>query len=355
MNDYDETTLSHLRLLCREERREFAFRGRSQGEFASWAERARPALRERIGLNRIREDIGGFVPSVSLFEPEDLGDYTRRKGVLQAEPSFEVPFWFLLPALPGPHPLALFPHGHYADHGLDYAVGIAHSAEMTKKIEDGDRDVAVQAVKRGFAAIAPATRGFPPACIPDIANRHGGLNCRSHLLHSLLAGRTVIGERVWDLTCLIDWALDRPDIDRSAVLMMGNSGGGVATLYAAACDERVTVAVSSCAFCTFVGGNGAVHHCDCNAVPGVLKFGEFHDVAGLIAPRHLLAVHGRTDPLFPGKEIERAVRGVRAIYDAAGAAPSFCHVYGPEGHRFYSDLMWPFVMDSLENSAVKTS
>ena len=127
----------------------------------------------------------------------------------------------------------------------------------------------------------------------------------------------------------------------------------MATLYAAACDERVTIAVASCSFCSFIGQHGAIHHCDCNAVPGMLRFGEFHDIAGLIAPRHLLIVHGRTDPLFPPEEIDRAVRGVQRIYDAAGVSGAFSHVYGAEGHRFYSNLMWPFVMDALEQAGAQ--
>lgn len=344
---HDQKTLSYLSLLYDEDARAFGFRGSTRSDFEGWSGPARVALRELIGLGRIQEGLGGSAPSVSLGDAEDLGEYTRQPGVLHAEPSFEVPFWFLRPGGPGPHPLALFPHGHYPEHGLDYAVGIASSPEMSAKIEREDRDVAVQAVRRGFVAIAPSTRGFLPACIPDITERHGGRNCRSQLLHALLAGRTAIGERVWDLQCLIDWALSRPDIDGSAILVMGNSGGGVVTLYAAACDERVTAAVASCSFCTYVGANGVIHHCDCNTVPGILKFGEFHDVAGLIAPRPLLVVHGRDDPLFPAEEITRAVSGVRRIYSAAGGDAVFSHAFGPEGHRFYGDLMWPFVMESL--------
>lgn len=352
MSEHDEKTLSYLRRLYAEERREFGFAGSSPAEFDAWAEAARPALRELIGLGRIREDCAGVEPSVSLGEAENLGGYTRQKGVLEAEPGLEVPFWFLRPGGDGPHPLALFPHGHYGEHGLDYAAGIGASPEMEREIREEDRDVAVQAVRRGFAAIAPATRGFPPVVIPDVNERHGGRGCRSQLLHALLAGRTVIGERVWDLQRLIDWGTGREDIDGSTVLMMGNSGGGVATLYAAACDERVTVAVASCSFCTFVGQNGVIHHCDCNALPGILRFGEFHDVAGLIAPRHLQVVNGREDDLFPLEEVDRAVSRLEDIYEAAGAELNFQHVYGPEGHRFYGDLMWAFVMRAVDDAGM---
>ncbi len=348
MEKYDKVTSSYLGGLYAEEARSFRFQGSTAAHVSTWSAAARPVLREQIGLDRIRDELGSFEPSVSLENLENVGDHTRQKGVLHAEPGFDVPFWYLEPKAEGPHPIALFPHGHYADHGLDYAAGIAASPEMQRKIEAEDRDVAVQAVRRGFAAIAPSTRGFLPACIPDVTGRHGERNCRSQLIHSLLAGRTVIGERVWDLMCLINWAVSQPDLDDSQILMMGNSGGGVSTLYAAACDERITIAVASCSFCTYVGESGVVHHCDCNTVPGILRFGEYHDVAGLIAPRHLLIVHGRTDPLFPLDEVERAVSGVRHIYDVADAAAAFDHAYGSEGHRFYSDLMWPFVMDALE-------
>jgi dienelactone hydrolase len=196
-------------------------------------------------------------------------------------------------------------------------------------------------------AIAPNTRGFAPANVPDITARHGDRNCRSQLIHCLLAGRTAIGERVWDLSRLINWAAALPEVDGSRILMMGNSGGGVATLYAAACDARIAVAVPSCSFCTFVGRDGVVHHCDCNTVPGILAWGEFHDVAALIAPRPLLIVNGRQDTLFPLPEVDRAVERVHRIYDAAGVPDRLVHRYGDGGHRFYADLMWPFIRKAM--------
>jgi dienelactone hydrolase len=230
---------------------------------------------------------------------------------------------------------------------MDTYVGIYHDEAKRQKIESEERDVAVQAVRQGFIAIAPNTRGFAPANVPDITARHGDRNCRSQLIHCLLAGRTAIGERVWDLSRLIDWTVALPEVDASRVLMMGNSGGGVATLYASACDTRIKVAVPSCSFCTLVGQNGVVHHCDCNAVPGILAWGEFSDVAGLIAPRHLLIVNGRRDSLFPLAEVDRAVEGARKIYATAGIPERFAHRYGEGGHRFYAALMWPFIRNAL--------
>ena len=86
-----------------------------------------------------------------------------------------------------------------------------------------------------------------------------------------------------------------------------------------------------------------IHHCDCNAVPGILRFGEIWDVAGLIAPRHLCIVNGKQDRLFPVPEVDRAVKGIARLYEIAGVPDHIEHHYGAAGHRFYSDLMWPFV------------
>ena len=80
----------------------------------------------------------------------------------------------------GTFPLALTPHGH--ENGDEYA-GVWDTVRTREKIERTDQDVAVHAAKRGFLAIAPATRGMgtnPSSYrIRDIADR-GGRNCRCH-------------------------------------------------------------------------------------------------------------------------------------------------------------------------------
>ena len=168
-------------------------------------------------------------------------------------------------------------------------------------------------------------------------------------MHCLLVGRTAIGERVWDMERILDWATALPEVDTKHVLMMGNSGGGMVTIYTAACDERITIAVPSCSFAPLTSRAGYIFHCDCNMVPGLLELGDLAGVAGLIAPRRLLAVNGRHDALHSAVAIERAAARVRTIYQAAGCPDHFDHRWGSEGHRFYKDLMWPFVLDAIGN------
>jgi len=293
-------------------------------------------------LEKIAAQAEGFEPRVALGEPEDMGGYTRRQGHIETEPSVRLPFWLLRPEGEGPFPLAVFPHGHDRI-GPDTHVGKAHSDAHREMIAADDRDVAVQAVRRGFLAIAPATRGMAEGGVPDLHGRHGNRDCRAQVVHCLLAGRTAMGERVWDMMRIIDWASARLDVDGGRVLVMGNSGGGMVTLYTAACDTRVTVGVASCSYCQLASPGGYIFHCDCNLIPGLLEFGDLSDVAGLAAPRWLLAVNGREDPLFDPEDIGRAATAASAIFEAAGAAGRFEHRWGHAGHRYYSDLMWPFI------------
>lgn len=331
-------------------RRSHACTARNPEEFAAWAKDARPALQALLGLERIAAEMDGFAPGVELAETaEEFPGYRRRRGVLHSEPAVDIPFWILEPPGTGPHPIAFLPHGH-AHFGMDTYVDIARDEAQQRKIRNEDRDVAVQAVRRGMIAIAPTTRGFFPTTIPDERKRHGDQHCRSYAMHAALAGRTATGDRVWDMMRLLDWAASRPDADAGRVLAMGNSGGGMVTTYWAACDPRVAVAVPSCSFCSIAGRDGHLHHCDCNLVPGILRWGEFWDVAGLVAPRHLLVVNGARDPLFPLAEIDRAVAELARIYRAAGHPDRFTHRYGPAGHRFYQDLMWPFIEPAIGQS-----
>ncbi len=335
-----EAVLRYMRRIYAEEGRRYACRARTPEEVAAWQSAARPVLRDLLGLRRMAAQLEGYVPTVDLGAPEDLGAYTRQGGVMASEPDVSVPFWLLRPKGKGPFGLAVMPHGH-SEHGL-YA-GVTDNAAARQRIAEEQRDVAVQAAAHGFVAIAPATRGLGCPGVPDFRGRFGGRDCRSQMVHCLLAGRTAVGERVWDVERLIDWGLELPEVDGRCLLVLGNSGGGVVTTYAAACDERVSIAAPSCSFTLLVRSDGCAHHCDCNTVPGILTFGDLHDVAGLIAPRRLLVVNGREDTLFLNADVDEAVTGLRAIYRAAGADERFAHAYGPGGHRFYGDLMWPFI------------
>lgn len=341
----------HFRNIYAASRKRFACHAKSQEEFSIWRKSASSALRHLLGLNTIAEQNVGHVPTVSEFGKEEFKAYTRHCGIITSEIGVNLPFWILTPTGAGPHPIAIAPHGH-THFGADQYVGISSDASGAALINSEERDVAVQAAERGFLTIAPVTRGFAPLDFADTTNRHDGSSCRAQLIHALLAGRTALGERLWDLTRILDWVWRLDNVDRNRVVVLGNSGGCVLSCLLAASDWRVTVCVMNCCFCTFVGENGMTNFCDCNTVPGMMLFGDFQDIAGLIAPRSLLVINGSKD-VHPVFEVEKAVQGLRNIYSASGESEKFLHIFAEGGCRFYKSVMWPFIDEALKDHLEK--
>lgn len=332
----------YVHLLAAEGYRTYAFRATSRPEFEAWQRSFRPQLRSLLGIDRIAGR------GLCELRPRRIGevvqdDHVREEWTIQTEPGFELPFYVLRPRhVDRRLPLVLTPHGHGKAGKRTYA-GLWENEEERRQIAEGERDVALQAVREGYVAIAPDMRGFAGLRRRQEIEKDATSSCRTLQMHALLFGRTLIGERVWDMMRLIDYAATRPEVDVSRVVITGNSGGGTVSLFAAACDERIGVAVPSSYFCTFEHSIGSIYHCECNYVPGLLAVAEMADVAGLIAPRPFLAVAGRTDPIFPYDAMQAAFSRLQRIYEAAGA-PERCRLYtGEGGHRYYKAGVWPFV------------
>ncbi len=91
----------------------------------------------------------------------------------------------------------------------------------------------------------------------------------------------------------------------------------------------------------------SIYHCSDNYVPGLLKVAEMSDILGLFAPRPVVVVAGREDPIFPLKGVRQGFRDLRRIYAARGAE-RHCHlVVGAGGHRFYADEAWPSMLKEI--------
>lgn len=337
------SALKHYERLYAATPREFAFRATDAEGFARWQEAFRPRLVEALGLNVMAHDMAGFRPTAERETSEDLGDITRELWHIWTEPDVPVPFYLLKPnGAKGPRPFVLTPHGH--SHPPMYA-GIPTGPQDDEFIRSGQRDIAVQAAREGYIAIAPTSRGFGRLRTEKAAEKDELCSCRIQHLHGLLVGRTVIGERVWDMSRLIDWALAALPIVPERIAITGNSSGGTTSLFAAAVDTRIAVAVPSCYFCTFAASIGSIYHCDCNYFQGMLNLAEMYEVAGLIAPRPVRMVAGQADQIFPIDAVRFAFAELQRIYRAAGV-PGNCSLYiGPGGHRYYSDGVWPFIRE----------
>lgn len=322
-------------------RRECAFRAGTVRGLRAWQGRLRARLGAALGLTHMEKDLAGHRPRAERASSADVGDYVRERWYLWVEPDVPLPLWVLLPKGDrSQRPLVVTPHGH--THPNAY-VGLPRDHEEVAANDPGRGGLAVDAVREGYVAIAPTVRGFGETARAEDLAEGKNSSCRVQLMHDLLIGRTPIGERVWDVSRIVDWAPAQFAVDPERIAITGNSGGGTVALFAGAMDERIAVTVPSCSFSTFAGSIGSIVHCDCNYVPGILRLGEMYEVAGLIAPRPFRALAGREDASFPVGEAEKAFEQLQHIYAVAGAAEN-CQLYvGKDGHRYYGEGAWPFI------------
>lgn len=325
----------------------FAFRSSDLDETEKWQRTFRDELKNLLGLHNIASR--GTPPlNATKVGSEAQPDHIREEWTLETEPGFRLPFYVLKPLNPhsGKLPVVITPHGH-GKLGKKTYVGISESDADRKQMEEGERDIALQAVREGYIAIAPDMRGFASLRIKEDREKDANNSCQTLQLRAYMFGRTLIGDRVWDISRLIDWATGLDDIDPDKIAITGNSGGGMISVFAAAVDERIAVSVPGCYYCTFKDSILAIKHCACNYVPGLGQRAEMWDVAGLIAPRPFLAVAGREDRIFPIEATEYSVERLKEIYMLFGA-DNMCRLsIGDGGHRYYKKDVWPFIREAF--------
>ncbi|NOY75749.1 MAG: prolyl oligopeptidase family serine peptidase [Kiritimatiellaeota bacterium] len=202
-------------------------------------------------------------------------------------------------------------------------------------------------MRRGVAALCIEQRSFGlrREQVRKMASDHG---CHDAVMHSLMLGRTLAGERVYDVERGIDYLATRPEIDIEKIGVTGNSGGGTITMFAAAVlRDRLAYAMPSCSFCTYADSIMNIYHCSDNYIPGLLKYADMPDILGVFAPKPVVVAAGEHDDIFPIDGVREAFSKLSAIYESVGAKDKCELVIGPEGHRFYADLAWPAMLKMM--------
>jgi dienelactone hydrolase len=332
----------HFDSLYKYAKAEFQFCGSEQKDFEKWKEVFLPHLKKALGLDKLESQLVNYIPRTEKKASEDRDNFTLERWIIWTEPDIPLPVVVLIPKnKAGKLPLVITTHGHGKN--ADQYEGIYPRVVDKLSPEQTELSISVQAVNEGYIAIAPTMRAFGDTRTEYDKQNNNSFSCRDQLMHDLLVGRTPIGDRVWDMSKILDWAIENLPVDKHKVAITGNSGGGTVSLFAAVCDNRITVAVPSSYFCTFTGSIGTIAHCDCNYIPGILDLGEMSDVAGLIAPRPLCVINGKEDTIFPIEETRKAFAHLKTIYTAAGVPDDVVLYEGDGGHKYYKEGAWPFI------------
>ncbi len=298
--------------------------------FETWQAQARKTLSALLGLSEIPK--GEIRPQIEWQREEE--SFTETRFSLQTEPGYDSPMHLLLPKGRKKPPVVICVQGHST--GMHISLG-RPKYEGDEEDIAGDRDCALQAIHQGYAALTIEQRAFG-----ECGGDEKGPHCAQPAATALILGRTLIGERVHDIMCAIDMLeAGYFDVDASCIAITGNSGGGTASIYAAAMDTRLAASMPSCAFTSFYASIGVSLHCMCNYIPGVARDFDMGDLCALIAPRPLVLIAAEKDKSFPLTQAKEQVVLAQRVYDGL-QAPEKCRlIAAPGGHRYYANLAWP--------------
>jgi dienelactone hydrolase len=321
-----------------------AFTATDPEGYARWRQAFGPKYEECLG----EIPKGGGPLDVTIEEEVKGPDYTRRKIVYSADAYSRIPAYLFLPRdAPAPAPAIICPHGH--GRGKVDPAGVAATESDAAHIRAYNYDYAEQFARRGYVTLAPDARCFgertddPAEVYGHMQIREGDHWCDVNFVLGMLIGVPLLGLHVFDIGRGIDLLQGLAEVDGTRIGAVGLSFGGALTLFSAAHDQRISVAGVSGYFNSWRSYpmiNGEL--CGSEVVPGLLRYGDHAEVAGLIAPRPLFVELGTRDPLFPVEAGRASFETLGRIYALAGAADRVESEVFPGAHVFRGNRIFDF-------------
>jgi cephalosporin-C deacetylase-like acetyl esterase len=248
--------------------------------------------------------------------------FTVENVIFESRPGHHVTANLYLPDRQGPFPAVLFFCGH----------------EMTSKATVSYQETAILFARNGFAVMTvdPVSQGERVQFTDSAGNRLLRGSTTEHTLldaGAILTGSSVAAWELNDNVRSLDYLLSRPEVDSSRIGCLGNSGGGVQTMYFAAFDERVKVA-APCSFITSrereyeLNGTGD----GCQQIPYEGKnYLEIADYLIMFSPKPMLVLAGRFDFVDYRGTVETC-RETKRVYTVLGEPDRFELFTCEDGH-----------------------
>jgi dienelactone hydrolase len=188
------------------------------------------------------------------------------------------------------------------------------------------------------------------------AYHHGTYREQRWWWHS--RGYTPAGVECWNGIRGIDYLQGRGDVDPERIAVTGISGGGAATFWIAAADERVRAAapVSGMADLESYVSNRVINgHCDCMFLYNAFEW-PWTRIASLVAPRPLFFVNSDKDAIFPMDANDRIINRLERLYSLYGAGEKVDALVSIGGHDYRADIrkgVYRFINTHLKNDPLE--
>jgi dienelactone hydrolase len=291
------------------------FAAATKADALTWQKLGRARLLELVERQEHRHSLEDVPLAVEVGPAQDKGSYLLHTLSFQGNNKAGQRFQCLLavPKAKGPLPAMLCLHGHG---------GKAEDVFDPKNIYHGFAD---RFARGGYVVLAPS---FP---------------------HRKFAAMTL-----WDLMRCVEALRSRPEVDAERIGVAGLSMGGEWTMWLAACDPRLRVAVVSGWMCT-TQGVFSVPNCACWELPGLVQLMDVCEVHLLIAPRPVLLESAERDECFPIRFTKEGYGRIRAGYQVFGAEGAATQDVFPAGHEWHGTMAYPLVDRVLGGKAAEAT
>jgi hypothetical protein len=280
-----------------------------------WAKRRSEVLR---GM----ESVMGKLPrkekqcalDMKIDEEVDCETYIRRLITYSSEPSSRVPAYLLIPkeVLDGKKKARAI----LCLHGTDNVIGHGTVVGLSKR---PNRSYAAELAKRGYVTLAPS--------YPLLAKYQPDLKKLGWESGTLKA--------VWDNKRGLDLLASLSFVDASKGFgAIGHSLGGHNAVYTAVFDDRLKAIVSSCgldSYLDYYDGDEKNWQpekgwCQTRYMRKLADYKgrladipfDFHEMIGVLAPRHVLLIAPKMDSNFRAESVDRIVAAARPVFKLYG-------------------------------------
>lgn len=307
-------------------------------DYPAWKAQVKEKYVELLGLDDIAKNACDI--KVEIEEKVQMDGYIRYRYVFECEKGCYLPCYLLIPDTgKDKYSVLVCLQGHTA--GFHISIGVQKYPGDERGLSTST--FALDGVKNGYAALCIEQRGMGERQTPlQHRGRVEGEGCPCYYtaMTALLLGRTLLGERVWDVSRAIDSLSYFDGLDLDDITCVGNSGGGTATYYAACYDERIKLAIPSCSVCSYQESITYTWHCSCNYIPHAAKYFDMGELAALIAPRKLMLVNGKNDKIFHIEGTREVYSVIEKIYEKEGAKDACQLLETPYEHFFDKELIF---------------
>ncbi len=337
--------INYLRRACGCFEPECTFKGTTGAEFESWKADTLSKIERLLGFDKLKMCAYKTEKTESVQGLEYNGvAYIREHYLIDTLEELQMPVFVLRPENGcAKAAIALHPHGSDGKNGM---VGI-----MDEEIKESEDKLgftyALDLLAKGYTVFCPDMLGAGSRR-PISIDKPKKSDCTAINNALMSIGLNLHGLTTFELRRTVDFVEKYSaeyGIDTSGLLCVGFSGGGLASIWLAAVDERIKNIYISGYFHSLRKTLLQSNFCGCNFVPDMWRTIDMDAVAMLAAPRKLYIETGSDDNLNGEDGLENVYKmkeRVEGVYKNIFGSDNFRFAVCEGKHKWYGAFINEF-------------